>query len=328
MYVWRRQLEEKLVAAEKARDASFALLDETVGGYKETIHDLKLQISAQASLSEAHKDEILLLQRQVRLTEEERDRQIEVVTENKDREIRLAIETENRRVRSAQDDKEILELQMEILKGDFELNLNAIAEMNLRFEQLLTVNNRTNMECEDVRSALFDLLSRPNRNASKVKFSDNTKRDFFDLSVGNIRFGRPFLPEVSFASTPAEKAERISLIGTSPPDRIEGNSLTSDPGGSWLFGEDKNHSGLGLGCEGSDTTNASALGQVEQLLLQRNEFEMRIIKMRGRSHCAVLCIIIYRSMDNNIGMYVCIYVCDCSWLIFRIAVELGRDSSV
>eukprot|EP01036_Dinobryon_divergens_P026491 gene26491-35152_t len=284
-----------------ARNASFALLDETVGGYKETVRDLKLQISAQSSLVESQKEEIRILQGQVRLTGEEKDRQLKLIVdekdrevrlaeesrdrevrlaeETKDREVRLAEETRDRQVRSIEEEKDILELQMEILKGDFELNLNAIAEMNLRFEQLLMINNRTEMECEDVRSALAEALSRHNLSASKVKFSEEMKRGFFDLSVSNIRLGRPYLSEV----TPADKIERVSLIRTSPVDQMEENSLISDSpgnGGPWLFGEEKNQSGLGLGCGGSDTSNTSALGQVEQLLMQRNEFEMRIINMR------------------------------------------------
>lgn len=275
-----------MASAESARNASFALLDETVGGYKDTVRDLKLQISAQSSLLETHKEEILILQGQVRLTGEEKDRQLQVIVEENDREVRLAVETTDRRVRAIEEEKDILELQMEILKGDFDLNLNAIAEMNLRFEQLLVVNNRTKMECEDVRSALFQASSRHNLSTSKVKFSEDiNKRDFFDLSVSNIRLGRPYLSEVSFVSTPADKIERYSLI---PADQREENSLISDPagnGGSWLFGEEKSHSGLGLGCGGSDTTNTSALGQVEQMLMQRNEFEMRIINMRGSIVC-------------------------------------------
>jgi hypothetical protein len=206
---------------------------------------------------------------------------------------------------------------MEILKGDFELNLNSIAEMNLRFEQLLMVNNRTEMECEDVRSALAQALSRHNLSATKVKFAEEMKREFFDLSVSNIRLGRPYLSEVSFVSTPADKIERVSLIRNSPVDQIEENSLISDSagnGGPWLFGEEKNHSGLGLGCGGSDTSNTSALGQVEQLLMQRNEFKMQIINMRGR-HMHVLinvCMYVFVPIEGKIlfsCMYVCMYVC-------------------
>ena len=128
-----------MAAAESARNASFALLDETVGGYKETVRDLKLQISAQSSLVEAQKEEIRILQGQVRLTGEEKDRQLKLIVdakdrevrlaeesrdrevrlaeETKDREVRLAEETRDREVRSIEEEKDILELQMEIINS-------------------------------------------------------------------------------------------------------------------------------------------------------------------------------------------------------------------